>query len=88
MSRTSNNGSQLVRAVEILRKTGDTEVTPAAFVNGFTDGQSARRTNQALSAYLRVGIDEYAKGFRAGFFARNKPLAATERPDRRQVANL
>ena len=77
-----------MRAVEILRKSGDTEVTPAAFVNGYTDGQAARRSNQALSAYLRVGIDEYAKGFRAGFFARNKPLAGAERPDRRQVANL
>jgi hypothetical protein len=88
MISTSNRGSQLVRAVEILRRTGDTEVTPAAFVNGFTDGQAARRSNQALTAYVRVGIDEYAKGFRAGFFARNKPLIATERPERRQVANL
>ena len=78
----------MVRAVEILRKVGDTEVRPAAFVNGYTDGQVARRSNQALSAYLRVGIDEYAKGFRAGFFARAKPIAGAERPDRRQVANL
>jgi hypothetical protein len=78
----------LVRAVEILRKAGDTEITPAAFVNGFTDGQAARKSNQALSAYVRVGIDEYAKGFRAGFFARAKPIAGAERPDRRQVANL
>ena len=77
-----------MRAVEILRKAGDTEVTPTAFVNGFTDGQAARRSNQALSAYLRVGIDDYAKGYRAGFFTRTRPVAAAERPDRRQVANL
>lgn len=88
MNTASNRGSQLVRAVEILRKTGDTEVTPAAFVNGYTDGQAARKSKQQLSAYQRVGIDEYAKGFRAGFFARAKPFSSAERPDRRQVANL
>ncbi len=77
-----------MRAVEILRKSGDGEVTPAAFVNGFTDGQAARRTSQALTAYLKVGIDDYAKGFRAGFFARATPATGAERPIRRQIANL
>lgn len=40
----------------------------AAFANGFNDGQFARARSSALTPYLEVGIDDYAKGFRAGFF--------------------
>jgi hypothetical protein len=39
-----------------------------AYANGVTDGQSARAEGSSLSLYLQVGIDDYAKGFRAGFF--------------------
>jgi hypothetical protein len=74
--------------VEIFRKSTEAEAAPAAFVNGYTDGQAARRENQALTAYLRVGIDDYAKGFRAGFFARALPGVIAELPARRQVVNL
>ena len=86
--REGNKGSRLVRAVEVLRKSSDADLTPAAFVNGYTDGQAARRSKQALSAYQKVGIDHYAKGFRAGFFARAMPASGAERPVRRQIANL
>jgi hypothetical protein len=61
---------------------------PAAFVNGFTDGQAARTNNASLTAYLRVGIDDYAKGFRAGFFARGRAAAPAVHPNRRQIVNL
>jgi len=40
----------------------------AAYVSGVTDGQSARSGGSALTLYLQVGIDDYARGFRAGFF--------------------
>ena len=40
----------------------------AAYVSGVADGQSARAEGSALTLYLQVGIDDYAKGFRAGFF--------------------
>jgi len=40
----------------------------AAYANGVADGQSARAEGSSLSLYLQVGIDDYAKGFRAGFF--------------------
>ena len=40
----------------------------AAYVSGVVDGQSARAGGSALTLYLQVGIDEYARGFRAGFF--------------------
>ena len=72
----------------MFRKSTEAEVAPAAFVNGFTDGQAARQNKDTLTAYLRVGIDDYAKGFRAGFFARAVPGVVAELPVRRQVANL
>jgi hypothetical protein len=40
----------------------------AAYASGVTDGQSARAGGSALTLYLQVGIDDYAKGFRAGYF--------------------
>jgi len=39
----------------------------AAYTNGVADGQS-RAGGSALTLYLQVGIDDYARGFRAGFF--------------------
>jgi len=39
-----------------------------AYVSGVADGQAARAGGSALTLYLQVGIDDYAKGFRAGFF--------------------
>jgi len=39
-----------------------------SFANGVADGLSARAEGSSLSLYLQVGIDDYAKGFRAGFF--------------------
>ncbi len=38
------------------------------YASGVTDGQSARNEGGALTLYLQVGIDDYARGFRAGFF--------------------
>ena len=49
-------------------KTLGKEGPSAAFVNGVADGRSARAGGSALTLYLQVGIDDYARGFRAGFF--------------------
>ena len=38
------------------------------YASGVADGQSARAAGSALTLYLQVGIDDYARGFRAGFF--------------------
>ncbi|MCC7082570.1 MAG: hypothetical protein IT530_18040 [Burkholderiales bacterium] len=72
----------------MIRKSAEAQPAPAAFVNGYTDGQAARQGKHVLSAYLRVGIDDYAKGFRAGFYARMAPSGVTELSVRRQVVNL
>jgi len=50
-----------------LKIVGSEGLTPA-YSNGVTDGQSARAEGSPLSLYLQVGIDDYARGFRAGFF--------------------
>jgi hypothetical protein len=78
----------MVPAVEVLRTPAQEKISPSAFVTGFTDGQAARSRNVPLSAYLRVGIDDYAKGFRAGFFKRGAVAAKIELRTPRPVANM
>jgi hypothetical protein len=52
----------------------------AAYANGVADGESARAVGSALTLYLQVGIDDYARGFRAGFFSQmNHAWTADER---------
>jgi hypothetical protein len=51
----------------------------AVYASGVADGQSARAGGSALTLYLQVGIDDYAKGFRAGFFGQVNLKAADER---------
>jgi hypothetical protein len=45
----------------------------AAYTSGVADGQRARAKGGALTLYLQVGIDDYARGFRAGFFGKTNP---------------
>jgi len=77
-----------VRAIETLRTPANETLVAPAFVNGFTDGQAAKGRKESLTAYLRVGIDDYAKGYRAGFYARSTSAAVAGHPATRQVANL
>ncbi len=49
-------------------KTLGKEGPSAAYASGVADGQSACAGGSALTLYLQVGIDDYARGFRAGFF--------------------
>jgi len=41
---------------------------------GYLEGEKFRQNGQVLSAYLKVGIDEYARGFRAGYYKREAPV--------------
>jgi len=59
-----------------------------AFANGFTEGQVARTRNEPLSAYVRVGIDDYAKGYRTGYYARPAAAQVFDHPVERQVVGL
>lgn len=35
---------------------------------GFLDGEASQRRGQAMSADHRVGMDDYSKGFRTGYY--------------------
>jgi len=50
-----------------------------AYTNGVADGQSARAGGSLLTLYLQVGIDDYARGFRAGFFGQLDHAGAVDR---------
>lgn len=77
-----------MRTIEAFRNPASDNSVPAAFANGYTDGQTARANNASLTAYLRVGIDDYARGFRAGYFTRSNSAAAERPAIGRQVVNL
>ena len=49
------------------------------YASGVADGQSARAEGGALTLYLQVGIDDYARGFRAGFFGQMDLRTAEQR---------
>ena len=43
--------------------------------DGYVEGERYRRRGLALSAYHTVGIDEYALGFRTGYYKRDDPTS-------------
>jgi hypothetical protein len=51
----------------------------AAFIDGFTEGESTRARDEVPSPYHEIGMDDYAQGFRAGFFKRTTPQRAARR---------
>lgn len=42
------------------------------YLRGVADGQRARALGIPLSSYLQVGIDDYARGFRSGYFGKER----------------
>jgi len=48
------------------------EGASAAYANGVADGHCARASGLSVTIYLQVGIDDYSKGFRAGYFDRGR----------------
>ena len=48
-----------------------------AYAEGYLEGKHQHRREMPLGTYARVGIDEYALGFRAGYFER-KNVASTQ----------
>ena len=64
--------------VSELKVAGKEGPSPA-YASGVADGQLARAEGNALSLYLQVGIDDYSKGFRAGFFGQMNLARGLER---------
>ena len=46
---------------------------PIEFAEGYIAGQTERRRGKPLSCYIMTGMDQYARGFRAGYFNRSNP---------------
>jgi len=42
------------------------------YLRGVADGQRARAQGGQLDPYLQVGLDEYARGFRIGYFGKDR----------------
>lgn len=53
------------------------EHSSLAYSNGFADGRLARSSDSTLTPYLEIGIDDYARGFRAGFFGQQNSHSRT-----------
>jgi hypothetical protein len=64
--------------LEEFKVLGNEEGGSNSYANGYADGKSARARDEVLSPYLYIGIDDYARGFRAGFFERIKSAAAKD----------
>jgi hypothetical protein len=62
--------------MDVLELMNNENGRSAAFVDGFTEGKSARARDEVLSPYHDIGMDDYAQGFRAGFFTRMAPPRA------------
>jgi hypothetical protein len=44
-----------------------------ARAQGYVAGEASRRRDEVPSTYALIGIDDYAVGFRAGYFVRQSP---------------
>lgn len=67
-------------SIEKLKAIAQEHGWSAAYAHGYSEGGMARDRREPLTPYVRVGIDDYARGYRAGFFARGAaPALAAER---------
>ena len=48
---------------------------------GYIEGETSRRLGKAPARHILVGIDEYALGFRAGYFERQNPTTQVSPSD-------
>ena len=58
---------------------------PLEAAKGFVDGETFRKRRKTPPVYAMVGIDEYAEGFRAGYFHRQLSERAVSGDDLDEV---
>lgn len=51
-----------------------------ARAEGYVDGETFRRLGTRPSTYAQIGIDEYCKGFRAGYYERQDCASTASLP--------
>ena len=44
-------------------------------IHGYVDGEFYQRFKQDMPGCHKVGMDEYSKGFRTGYYKRDDPLS-------------
>jgi len=44
-----------------------------AHAEGYVDGEASRRRGLTPSKHAQIGIDDYSRGFRAGYYERSTP---------------
>ena len=54
---------------------------PLTRAEGYVEGQHYRREGFKPTAYQKVGVDDYAKGFRAGFYEQESCQVIISRRD-------
>jgi hypothetical protein len=60
-----HSGAVVIELFKRPARTGDQE-----YLRGVADGAALRAQGAPISPYLSVGIDDYAAGFRAGYYRR------------------
>lgn len=72
-------GDMTLLSKKKLRLLADRHGWSISRAEGYIKGESARRRGEIPSTYSMVGIDDYALGFRAGYFVRESPRSRSER---------
>src|SRR6185295_20189385 len=71
-----------VASAKKLKVVSDRYGCSIAYAQGYLEGEALRTRGAPPSHYALVGIDDFAVGFRAGYFLRNRrrsvPVAALE----------
>lgn len=57
---------------ERVKVIAETQDLSAAHAEGFADGETYRKSGTTPSAYVQIGIDDYSRGFRAGYYERQE----------------
>lgn len=68
--RSLGGKMKVLSRVQVLAERNGWSITRA---QGFLDGEMSRRRGVPPSTFAQVGIDDYALGFRAGYYERAEP---------------
>ena len=71
--------------VKVLAEKNGWSLTHA---EGYVDGETFRRRGKAPSTHMQVGIDEYSRGFRSGFYERQAVTPRSSQRSRDTVESI
>ena len=71
--------------VKVLAEKNGWSLTHA---EGYVDGETFRRRGKTPSTYVQVGIDEYTRGFRSGFYERQTVMPRPSQRSRDTIESI